>query len=229
MALIGVTSEQQPSPPTLPAESSFPVGNWGRSKAESLLPQGCSQGKDHEAFHHPPRPSWLLPVLQLRGFWCLLDMAGWGPEELRGPGASGTERDQPRLSPPEQQHCATSPGSPALHLVQRTRAGGRRGVRKEREGGEGRAGALADAHTHRAYRGLHRMALPDLLSLLPRAGCCPCGTGQHPLLTVGRGKGAGRRRGPHAPSERGRDCPGTGTPWSLFAGTWQGKSCTTGQ
>lgn len=77
-----------------------------------------------------------------------MDMAGWGPEELRGPGASGRARAPgwPRLCPQEQQHCATSPGSPAPHAVQRTRAGGRRGVRKEREGGAGRA--LADAHTH---------------------------------------------------------------------------------
>lgn len=154
MALIGVTSEQHPSPPTLPEESSFSTGNWGRSKSKSLLPQGCRQGKDHWAFHHPPRPSWLLPVLKLRDFWCLMDIADWGPGKLWSPTALGrvTDLAQPRLSLQEQQHCATFPSSLALHLVKRTRAGGRRGVRKEREGGEGRAGALADAHTQSRQR-----------------------------------------------------------------------------
>lgn len=85
-------------------------------------------------------------------------MAGWDPEEqcLQTPGASGRAKDPARsqLSLEEQQYCATFPGSLALHLVKRTRAGGRRGVTKEREGGEGRARAraLTDAHTQSRQR-----------------------------------------------------------------------------
>lgn len=86
-----------------------------------------------------------------------MDMAGWDPEEqcLQIPGASGRVKDQPaHCYLEEQQHCATFSGSLALHLVKRTRAGGRRGVTKEREGGEGRARAraLTDAHTQSRQR-----------------------------------------------------------------------------
>lgn len=73
------------------------------------------------------------------------------------------------------------PGSLALHLVKRTRAGV---VGYEREGRGRRESSLTDAHG-RAARGLHRMALPDLLSLLPQAGCCPRRARQHPLLAGG--------------------------------------------
>lgn len=80
-----------------------------------------------------------------------MDMACWNLEEqcLQAHGASGRAKDPARLqlSLEEQQHCGTFPGSLAPHLVKRRKAGGRRGVRKEREGGEGRARALADAHT----------------------------------------------------------------------------------
>lgn len=87
-----------------------------------------------------------------------MDMAGWDPEEqcLQTPGASGRAKDPawPQLSLEEQQHRATSPGSLALHLMKRTRAGRRRGVTKEREGGEGRVRerTLTDAHTQSRQR-----------------------------------------------------------------------------
>lgn len=90
------------------------------------------------------RPSWLLPVLQLRGFWRLMDVAGWGP------GASGW----PRLCPQEQQqqqHRAPSPGSPAPHAVQKNESCCKEGG-QETEGKGSRESSGRCTHTHRESR-----------------------------------------------------------------------------
>lgn len=116
------------------------------------------------------------------------------------------------------------PGSLALHLVKRTRAGV---VGYEREGRGRRESSLTDAHG-RAARGLHRMALPDLLSLLPQAGCCPWRARQHPLLAGGMVEGRDRVEIRSSRTSRARKTTGLvlGPLLSLFAFTWEGKGPT---
>lgn len=85
-------------------------------------------------------------------------------------------------------------------------------------------------HTHRADRGLYRMALPDLLSLLPQAGCCPWRARQHLLLTAGMGERDRKEiRASCTIGARKVTVWAWGTLWSLFAFTWERKSCARGQ
>lgn len=75
------------------------------------------------------------------------------------------------------------------------------------------------------------MALPDLLSLLPQAGCCPWRTRQHPLLARGM---VGKRdreeiRTSWTIGARKTAAWAPGALLSLFAFTWEGKGRTRGQ
>lgn len=84
---------------------------------------------------------------------------------------------------------------------------------------------LSDAHS-RADRGLHRMALPDLLSLLPQAGCWRAR--QHPLLAGGTAERRDKEEIRSSRTSRARKTASSvlGPLWSLLAFTWEGKGPT---
>lgn len=81
-------------------------------------------------------------------------------------------------------HFPRLPSPASREKEQEPVEGGGLGKRGKGEKGE-RERALSQMHTRRADRGLYRMALPDLFSLLPQAGCCPWRTHQHPPLAGG--------------------------------------------